>query len=117
GGAAVADTTASSTPGGIGHYLRQFGPAGIESAAMWPQRLPSDRGNAYLPPLGIAMRDSIEKGMLPSFDCNNTGSGEVPTKTGPTGAAACWVAPPTRCQGKAEAFTHIEPGSKNRASR
>jgi virulence factor Mce-like protein len=115
GGAAVADTTATTTPGGIGHYLRQFGPVGVESAAMWPQRLPTNRGNSYLPPLSIAARKTLEQGMLPSFDCNNTGSGEVPKKTGTGGAAACFVAPPTGYQGKSQAFDRIGSGSKKGA--
>jgi ABC-type transporter Mla subunit MlaD len=112
GGAAIADTTATSTPGGIGHYLRQFGPVGVESAAMWPQRLPSNRGNSYLPPLSIAARQTLQQGMLPSFDCNNTGSGQVPKKTGTGGAAACFVAPPTGYQGKSQSFDRIGAGSK-----
>jgi phospholipid/cholesterol/gamma-HCH transport system substrate-binding protein len=116
GGAAVADTTSTATPGALGHYLRQFGPVGAETAAVWPERLPSNRGNSYLPPLGIALRETLEKGMLPSFDCNNTG-GEVPKKTGTGGAPACFVAPPPKFQGKADHFTRIEPGSKNGASR
>jgi phospholipid/cholesterol/gamma-HCH transport system substrate-binding protein len=116
GGAALADTTATTTPGALGHYLRQFGPVGAESAAIWPERIPSNRGNAYLPPLSIAWKDSFQKGMLPSFDCNNS-NGEQPTKTGLGGAAACWVAPPTSYQGKSERFNHIGAGSKNGAAR
>ena len=36
GAAALADTTASPG-GGVGHYLRQFGPLGAESAAIYPR--------------------------------------------------------------------------------
>ena len=43
GGAALADTTASPG-GGIGHYLRQFGPLGAESAAIYPERMRTNRG-------------------------------------------------------------------------
>src|SRR5215217_9441313 len=49
GAAALADTTASPA-GGTGHYLRQLGPVGSESLAMYRNRLSTNRGNTYLPP-------------------------------------------------------------------
>src|SRR5919198_720557 len=52
GAAPLADTTTSPS-GGVGHYLRQFGPAGLESAAIYRERLPSDRGNSYLAPTAL----------------------------------------------------------------
>ena len=52
GAGALEDTVATLTDQEVGHYLRQGGPVGAESAAIWPHRLPSNRGNAYLPPTG-----------------------------------------------------------------
>src|SRR3989440_3076747 len=46
------DATATNTPGGVGHYLRQQGPQGIESAGIFGnKRAPINRGNTYNPPL------------------------------------------------------------------
>src|SRR3954471_20750884 len=45
GAAALSDTTASPG-GGVGHYLRQFGPTGAESAAIYTQRVKTNRGNS-----------------------------------------------------------------------
>jgi virulence factor Mce-like protein len=50
GAGGLADTTpltdAAKARGELGHYLRQNGPTGAESAGIWRERLPSHRGNA-----------------------------------------------------------------------
>src|SRR3954451_488897 len=52
GTGAEADTVPVSDPTKeMGHYLRQWGPSGQETAAFWPFRPGVDRGNAYLPPV------------------------------------------------------------------
>jgi phospholipid/cholesterol/gamma-HCH transport system substrate-binding protein len=77
GAAALADTTASPG-GGVGHYLRQFGPLGAESAAIYPQRLPSNRGNSYLGPADLFGPKGGEFMVPPSSDCDNAGGERRP---------------------------------------
>jgi phospholipid/cholesterol/gamma-HCH transport system substrate-binding protein len=92
GGAALANTTASPG-GGVGHYLRQFGPIGAESAAMYSQRLPTDRGNSYFNPLALASsaKDAGQSynrfKITGQFDCRNSGVKPAPTD----GSPGCFV--------------------------
>src|SRR4051812_10037014 len=80
GAAALSDTTASPG-GGVGHYLRQFGPTGAESAAIYTQRVKTNRGNSYVPPGALFGPNS---GLItPSFDCSNTGGDHPPTSSEP----------------------------------
>ena len=65
GAAALADTTASPS-GGIGHYLRQFGPTGTESLAIHRERLKTNRGNSY-PAAARAVRRPRGQGDLPEL--------------------------------------------------
>ena len=67
GAAALADTTASPS-GGVGHYLRQFGPLGAESLAIYRERLKTNRGNSYPAPLAL-FGDLEGKGIFPNYDC------------------------------------------------
>jgi virulence factor Mce-like protein len=77
GGSAIADTTTSNDPNAIGHYLRQIGPEGAEAAVVWPSRLPTNRGNSYLPPMALAITPkAAEFGIFPNYDCKPSG-GEV----------------------------------------
>src|SRR5215218_7622928 len=66
GAAALADTTASPA-GGTGHYLRQLGPVGSESLAMYRERPKTNRGNTYLPPLAL-FGDLKGAGIFPNTD-------------------------------------------------
>ncbi len=86
--------TGSTVPGAPGHYLRQFGPVGTETVGVYPNRLGSNRGNAYLNPLGTIQtrKGASLGGILPSWDCNNTG-GEHP-EGGVPPAPACHVQAP-----------------------
>ena len=100
GGATLAATTTSFSGGGIGHYLRQFSPAGPETLSFAPNRDPNNRGNTYPPPLWLAQADNAIKGNFPSWDCKNTGApgdGSTPASGPPAPAPganeACWVAP------------------------
>src|SRR5215210_5113108 len=106
GAAALADTTASPS-GGIGHYLRQLGPTGAESLALYRERPKTNRGNTYLPPLGL-FGDLKSTWIFPNSDCRPSG-GEVNPSEGNPG---CRVADPQnfggRLQGK---FPHIDPAS------
>jgi phospholipid/cholesterol/gamma-HCH transport system substrate-binding protein len=120
GGSGIAATYATKTAGSAGHYLRQFGPQGIESVAVYPNRLSSNRGNSYPPPLFLADRDSSTHEIFPNWDCNNTGAagdGSVPYSAGnPAGNpanqhAACFVAKPNFFAGKTQGkFAHVDAG-------
>ncbi len=77
---------AGAAPPGVkicGHYLRQFGPVGPESAVQGSRR-PQNRGNAYLPPLGLAGPNGGKYRIFPQWDCRNdpTGSSHGPNKVG-----------------------------------
>ena len=65
GAAALADTE-PSTSGGVGHYLRQFGPLGAESLAIHRERLKTNRGNSYPRP-ARAVRRPRGQGHLPQL--------------------------------------------------
>jgi ABC-type transporter Mla subunit MlaD len=93
GAAALADTT-TSTSGGTGHYLRQFGPTGAEGAAIYRQRIKSNRGNSYVPPGQLFGPNPAL--LTPSFDCRNAGGEKPPTKD----EAGCKVADDFRFQGR-----------------
>ncbi len=60
------------------HVLKQLGYITQESLAIYPNRLPENRGNGYLPPYDNLIRsgDAARYGIFPNFDCDNTGGGE-----------------------------------------
>jgi phospholipid/cholesterol/gamma-HCH transport system substrate-binding protein len=102
-GAAALSARTQSASGGVGHYLRQFGPAGAESAAIYTQRLPSNRGNSYVSPDSLFGKTFAL--MTPSFDCRNTGGEHPPTSTEP----GCQVDKNMRFQGRLQGrFPHVE---------
>ena len=97
----VADTT-TATGGGVGHYLRQFGPTGPDTVALSPTRQKFTRGNAYPYGANLAIPELGKFLIIPSHDCDNTGEGEVPPKDDPVdGHAGCFVQPaaPGQAQG------------------
>jgi phospholipid/cholesterol/gamma-HCH transport system substrate-binding protein len=97
GGTPLAATTASFS-GGLGHYLRQFGPVGPETLSFAPNRDSNNRGDTYPNPLYGADPQLLVHNGPPSWDCKNTGAGgdgSVPASgSGPGSVQACWVAPP-----------------------
>lgn len=102
GAGALADTTTSDS-GGTGHYLRQFGPTGAESAAIFRQRIKSNRGNSYVAP--TTLFGPTKAMLVPSWDCNNTGGEHPPTSQEP----GCEVAKPFDFQGRLQTqFPHVE---------
>jgi phospholipid/cholesterol/gamma-HCH transport system substrate-binding protein len=119
-GAAALSATTGSPGGGTGHYLRQFGPVGAESASIWKERAPTDRGNSYFIPRGLAS-SQVDAGqaynkfkITGQFDCENSGVKPAPTD----GSPGCFVqgqnpfdpAHKFTFQGKVQgAFPHIEP--------
>jgi virulence factor Mce-like protein len=90
-GAAALAATTPSPGGGVGHYLRQFGPLGPEAAAMFQERLPSNRGNTYFQPLSLAAsvadggRTYAKYKITPLFDCRNSGVKPAPNPEGQPG--------------------------------
>jgi phospholipid/cholesterol/gamma-HCH transport system substrate-binding protein len=81
-----------SEPGSTGHALRTINTFSAESLGMYPNRLPTNRGNSYIGPFRYADPRALSFGIgIPSFDCNNTGVGE---KTAEPDNAACVVQPP-----------------------
>ncbi len=100
------------------HALKQFGYINQESLAIYPNRLPENRGNGYLFPYDDIVKSgaAARNGIFPNFDCDNVGGerlagdGGSPVVSSPeeplpqqtglplpvlgTGAfAACFVAP------------------------
>ncbi|HVL96375.1 MAG TPA: MlaD family protein [Solirubrobacteraceae bacterium] len=113
GAAPLADTTKSPT-GGIGHYLRQIGVEGAEAVAIWGNRLPSNRGNSYLPPLGLyPMPPATDFFMYPNWDCKPSGGPVKPQDPAPpsrpSGSPGCWVGKHPNYGGRLQGtFPHIE---------
>jgi len=104
GAAALADTT-SSPGGGVGHYLRQFGPLGAESAAIYPERLKKNRGSTYVGPQHLFGPEAFTHLISPSTDCANAG-GEHPPRNGEPG---CWKHDPSEFGGRLQGdFPHVE---------
>jgi phospholipid/cholesterol/gamma-HCH transport system substrate-binding protein len=109
GAGALADTVPTSTPNEVGHYLRQFGPKGPETVAMYPSRPANSRGNAYLLPNALAGAKRAQYMMFPNFDCNNTGRGAFKTTMPDTNdAPSCFVQdPPAYPPGNTSPYPHI----------
>ena len=100
GGGALEDTTVSSS-GGIGHYLRQIGPTGSESAAIFRSRLSTNRGNSYLPPAGLWPINfkHADKLSFPNWDCKPQG-GERPSGHPANSDVGCYVGDLVEFQGE-----------------
>jgi virulence factor Mce-like protein len=102
GGTGLAALTPSAS-GGIGHYLRQLGPAGPESATQ-PTRANTNRGNSYLPPLAFTGATGGHFQMFPNWECSTDESGGTQLPAGnntplPTDdRAGCFVGRPTYSQ-------------------
>jgi phospholipid/cholesterol/gamma-HCH transport system substrate-binding protein len=92
-GAAALSAKTESPGGGVGHYLRQFGPLGAESVGVWKERAPSNRGNSYFNPGALAStipdagRTYDKFKITGQFDCQQSGEKPAPTD----GSPGCWV--------------------------
>jgi len=92
-------------PGAVGHYLRQFNPEGSEDT-LTRTRIATNRGNTYLPPLGLGP-DTQRHLIFPNFDCKPSGGPKPPTP-GQTGSPACFIAPNINFQGRQQGrFPHV----------
>jgi ABC-type transporter Mla subunit MlaD len=60
------------------HVLKQLGYITQESLAVYPNRLPENRGNGYLVPFNDMIKSGLaaKNGIFPNWDCDNTGGGE-----------------------------------------
>jgi phospholipid/cholesterol/gamma-HCH transport system substrate-binding protein len=93
--------------GGTGHYLRTMSPLGPDMITLNSNRSADNRGNVYPPPLWTpsGTPEDLQKGAMPSWDCNNTGG---PTSQDVGGGPPCWVAtPPGSLLGQPQAFPHV----------
>jgi phospholipid/cholesterol/gamma-HCH transport system substrate-binding protein len=109
GAATLADTTDTVTGQEMGHYLRQFGPIGPESVAIYPQRPAGSRGNAYLRPDALTGTKRDRFMIFPNFDCNNAGGERMTAVPDTTDAPSCFVQdPPAWPPGNKLPYPHIE---------
>jgi len=114
GSGGTMDLTSTLTSPEIGHYLRQYGNTGVESAVLWANRPAFARGNAYPLPKDFGTGPMHARYMMfANWDCKNTGhAGDgsfitpLPdTKEDPS----CWVQPaPPYPKGNTRRFAHIE---------
>jgi len=115
GAGGLASKTTSQS-GGIGHYLRQFQPNGMESLSVYPVRAKDNRGNTYLPPTALSGPGLGQHLIFPNWDCNpakgDTGAnalGEKPPTEGPGGTPACFIGRSFRFKGTPLQFPHVAP--------
>ena len=107
-GVATAATVSQPSPGSTGHYLRQFGPLGLETLALHQNRLATNRGNAYPGPLGVlAGPEGAKYKVLPAWDCNNAGGERLPDDE-----PGCRVAKPP--PGLSQQFPHLSAADYSR---
>jgi hypothetical protein len=113
-GGATAAKVAQPGENAVGHYLRQFGVSGIETASIHPKRVETNRGNAYLNPLGVlSTPEGAEYKILPSFDCNNSG-GEKKPQTGPRSSPGCRLQKGFPFKGRSPRYQHVDPSDYTR---
>ena len=110
GAAGLADTAHTTDPQANGHYLRGFGPSGVESAAIWPERLPNSRGNAYFDGTHLAGKQVGDFLIGPQWDCRKAGfeGGPNESKNPAERHPGCWTAPLVPWGGKLTKFPHVE---------
>ena len=120
GAAGTKDTVEGVGPNETGHYLRQLGPTGAESLGIHPRRLPSNRGNAYFPPI-IPNDESARRKIFPNWDClpaNNFADPDDPVDRSAPGQQptrpACFVRPGSQgidFQGNKGRFIRVGPNN------
>jgi hypothetical protein len=88
-------TPEAKARGEIGHYLRQNGPGGAESVAMYNERPRTERGNSYLGPTSLGGRTHAFYDIFPSWDCANVDNKtfRAPEEPGPDyqDGPSCWT--------------------------
>jgi ABC-type transporter Mla subunit MlaD len=106
-GVAINARTTSRDPQATGHYLRQFGPTGAETASVHRDRLETNRGNTYINPLSLVGRERAERGIIDAYDCKNTAAGEG-DKPSNADSPSCFTQAPYPFQGALRKFPHVE---------
>ena len=115
GAATLADTTSTVTDQEMGHYLRQFGPIGPESIAMYAQRPAASRGNAYPRPDALTGAKRDRYMMFGNFDCKNAGGERMTQVPDTSDAPSCFVQdPPAWPPGNTRPYPHIDAASYSR---
>ena len=115
GAATLADTTSTVTDQEMGHYLRQFGPIGPESIAMYAQRPAASRGNAYARPDALTGEKRDRYMMFGNFDCKNAGGERMTQVPDTSDAPSCFVQdPPAWPPGNTRPYPHIDAASYSR---
>ncbi|HEX2087769.1 MAG TPA: hypothetical protein VHF89_18940, partial [Solirubrobacteraceae bacterium] len=110
-GVATQAKTTSRDPQATGHYLRQFGPTGAETASVHRTRLEGNRGNTYINPLSLVGPDQSRRGIIAAYDCKNAsgatnnGEGDRPDNSS---SPACFTQGPYQFQGNLRRFPHVE---------
>src|SRR3954452_6086608 len=112
GGAGLTDTVHTSQADAVGHYLRAFGPNGIESAGIYPTRLANNRGDAYIQGTVLSSPGVTKYSISPNGDSNMAGEEPPPQgvddPTPITKHPGCWVAPPVSFQGRLSKYPRAE---------
>jgi virulence factor Mce-like protein len=106
-GVATQAKTTSRDPQATGHYLRQYGPTGAETASVHPNRLETNRGNTYINPLSLVGPDQARRGIIAAFDCKNTTS-DTQDKPDNSSSPACFNQAPYDFGGKLQKFPRVE---------
>jgi ABC-type transporter Mla subunit MlaD len=106
-GASLSARTASRDPQATGHYLRQFGPTGAETASVHRDRLETNRGNTYIHPMSLTGPDQARRGIIAAYDCKNTAAGEG-DKPDNSSSPACFTQGPLKYGGELRKFPHVE---------
>ena len=99
----------TSTSSEVGHYLRQFGPVGVESFTTYTKRLQANRGNAYVGPTSLQGTLFNKNLIFPTYDCNNTTGEHPPVPSGASPEPGCTVDPPINFQGVMQKFPQVQP--------
>jgi len=105
-GVATHAKTTSRDPQATGHYLRQFGVTGADTAAVHPNRIEAHRGNTYIHPLSLVGQERASRGIIDAFDCKNTAAGEG-DKPDASQSPACYTQGPYDFGGLRR-FPHVQ---------
>jgi phospholipid/cholesterol/gamma-HCH transport system substrate-binding protein len=109
GASTLADTVPTATDKEVGHYLRQFGPVGPETVAMYPDRPAASRGNAYLNPGALSGEKRARMMIFPNFDCDNAGGERMTQVPDSSDAPSCFAQdPPAWPPGDRNRYPHID---------
>jgi ABC-type transporter Mla subunit MlaD len=100
----------------LGHYLKTTGPNGAETAGIYPSRLPTNRGNAYIG--GTSFADSVQgaRHLIPAnFDCKPSGGDVTPAESSTPGQShpGCFIQGPLPFLGNTLTFTNVNPANYN----